>query len=52
MIFYFLCIIATNPAICLAAHYPYHLMTYEAYENETFQHLLHQQRNKDNSGCD
>ncbi|KAK9192803.1 hypothetical protein WN944_003496 [Citrus x changshan-huyou] len=36
----------------LQPHYPSHLMTYEGSGSGSFQHLLHQQCNEDNNGCD
>ena len=35
----------------LQPHYPSHSMTYKGSGSESFQHLLHQHRNKDNNEC-
>lgn len=40
------------PPYALQPHYPSHSMTYEGSESGSFQHLLHQQHNEDNNGCD
>ncbi|KAH9703329.1 protein FAR1-RELATED SEQUENCE [Citrus sinensis] len=40
------------PPYALQPHYPSHSMTYEGSESGSFQHLLHQQHNENNNGCD
>ncbi|KAK9229983.1 hypothetical protein WN944_022950 [Citrus x changshan-huyou] len=40
------------PPYALQPHYPSHSMTYEGSGSGSFQHLLHQQHNEDNNGCD